>query len=70
VRFLKALKGEAYVKMFGCQKAAPFVVEESPVGLEAVPAFPARGEIFFLQGNGFFKKIDSCEGRLSPVPGE
>jgi len=58
------------VKVLLTEKCTPCFVQVQSVGLQAVPAFPAIGQVFLLQGYGLLIEFKACQHRLTAVPGE
>jgi len=68
--FLRAVKAQAYGKAMFCQKAAPGIVQQGAVGLDAVGnAFVGRA-IFLLQFDNAPEVVKTKERRLAAVPGK
>ena len=57
-------------KIFCRKKAAPVVVEEHAVRLDAVGDAPVRGQMFALEPGYLAEIVDPEDGRLAAVPGE
>ncbi len=70
VQLLRAIETEPDGKAFRREEAAPFLIEEHAVRLDAIGDAPLRGPVLPLQVNDLAKIVQPEKGRLPPVPEE
>ena len=70
VQFRRAVQAETDAKALRREKAAPFFVQQDPVGLDAVQNAPAGGPVLALEFDDLPEIIHAQNGGLSSVPGE
>ena len=70
MHLLGAVQAESDGEALRREKAAPVLVEEGPVGLDAVGDAPVRGLVLALQRHDLAEVVQAQDGRLPAVPGE
>ena len=70
VHSLRPVNAYADVEVLLRKELTPRVINEKPVGLQIIPAFPPFRQIFLLQCDRAAIEIDSCQRRLPAVPCE
>jgi hypothetical protein len=67
---LRAIQAQPHGKPRLIKKRAPGFIQQGPVGLDAVLDEDMSRLMFFLEPQGSFKKIQTCQGRFPAMPGK
>ena len=70
VQFRRAVQAQADAEGLRRQKAAPLVVQQHAVGLDAIADPPAGGLVLALELDGLAEKVHAQDGGLSSMPRE
>jgi hypothetical protein len=70
VHFLRAVEAEPHAESLGSQKAAPLLVEENPISLDAIGNAAPGGPMPVLDGYQLAEEIQAGDSRLAAVPGK